>query len=279
MILFTSLFKFAYTVFYYFISSDKFFKNFNSEINLCYNAFYIFSFFSIIICSKFLFKRKFYKHHLFAIISMSLISIILFFINYEIINMRKGIKIKHLIILGFFNIIINILIGIMYVFYKYLMEIHFISLHVINFYEGILISIYTLLLFLVLKFINKVSFEFNILYLIISCIYQISMNFIIKYIIYIFNDMYAIIPSYLTYLYEIGKNLYINKSEKDEIKNLVLYYFLCFSEGVIYLILIFLASVFIEVVIIKLCGLEENTLKYLKKKQDEDLILKDINMI
>ena len=35
MIIFTSLFKFAYTFFYYFISSDKFFDNFNSEINLC----------------------------------------------------------------------------------------------------------------------------------------------------------------------------------------------------------------------------------------------------
>ena len=279
MIIFTSLFKFAYTFFYYFISSDKFFDNFNSEINLCYNAFYIFSFFSIIICSKFLFKRKFYKHHLFAIISMSLISIILFFINYKIIYMRNNIQYKHLIILGFFNIVINILVGIMYVFYKYLMEIHFISFHVINFYEGILISIYTLLLFLVLKLKNKVSFEFNILYLIISCIYQISMNFVVKYIIYIFNDMYAIIPSYITYLYEIGKNLYINKSEKENIKNLVLYYFLCLIEGVIYLLLIFLASVFIEVVIIKLCGLEENTLKYLKKKQKEDIILKDINMI
>ena len=76
----------------------------------------------------------------------------------------------------------------------------------------------------------------------------------------------------------LGK-IYINKSEKENIKNLVLYFFLCLIEGVIYLLLIFLASVFIEVVIIKLCGLEENTLKYLKKKQKEDIILKDINMI
>ena len=94
MIIFTSLFKFAYTFFYYFISSDKFFDNFNSEINLCYNAFYIFSFFSIIICSKFLFKRKFYRHHLFAITLMSIISVFLLFINYGIINMKNKINIK-----------------------------------------------------------------------------------------------------------------------------------------------------------------------------------------
>ena len=275
LIILTSLIKFFYTLFYNYFSTEEFINGFQPEIKLCYCAFYIFSIISILIFSQFLFKRKFYRHHLFAITLMSIISVFLLFINYGIINMKNKINIKQLIIIGILNIILNFLIGIMYVFYKYLMEIHFISLHVINFYEGILISIYTLILFFVLKFINKVSFEIKILYLIITCIFQITINFILKYIIYIFNDMYAIIPSYLDNLYDITHNFYIKK--KDNI-NLVLYEFLCLSELVLYLLLIFLASVFIEVFIIKLCGLEENTLKYLKIKQEEDLTLKDLNI-
>ena len=208
IIIFTSLCKVSYALFHYFFSSDKFIDNFVSQIKLSYCAFLIFSIIAIIIFSKFLIDRKIYKHHIFAISSISIISIFLLFINYGIVNMKKQIKLNNLIILCFFNIMLNILVGIMYVFYKYLMEIHFISLHVINFYEGCLISIYLLFIYIYLKIKKDFSFKINNsgLYLIISCILQNIINFTVKYIIYIFNEKYAIIPSYLDIIKEIISN-------------------------------------------------------------------------
>ena len=277
LIILTSIIKFFYTLFYNYFSTEKFIHGFKPEIKLCYCAFYIFSIISILIFSKFLFKRKFYRHHLFAITLMSIISAFLFFINYGIINMKNKIEIKQLIIIGILNIILNFLIGIMYVFYKYLMEIHFISLHVINFYEGILITIY-LILFYFLHYKKNDSFKkINYLYLFINCIIQIATNFLLKYIIYTLNDMYAIIPSYLTIFLQIISNLYINEEDKKNIGNLFNYYCLCLSELIMYLLIIFFAAVFIEVIIIKLYKLEEKTLKYLKIKENV-LMLDDINL-
>jgi hypothetical protein len=148
------------------------------------------------------------------------------------------------------------------------MEIHFVSLHVINFYEGCLISIYLLFIYIYLKITKDFSFKINNsgLYLILSCILQIIMNFIIKYIIYIFNEKYAIIPSYLDIIKEIISNF------KEKKKKIFLYYCLCFSELIMYLILIFFILVFIEVIIIKLFNLEKKTLKYLKNEEDAKMI-------
>ncbi len=208
---------------------------------------------------------------------MSIISVFLLFINYGIINMKNKINIKQLIIIGILNIILNFLIGIMYVFYKYLMEIHFISLHVINFYEGILITIYFILFYFLHYKKNDPLKKINYLYLFISCIIQIATNFLLKYIIYTLNDMYAIIPSYLTILIQIISNLYIKEEEKKDIDNLFNYYCLCLSELIMYLLIIFFAAVFIEVIIIKLYKLEEKTLKYLKIKENV-LMIDDINL-
>ena len=275
LIIITSLIKFFYTLFYNYISTENFIKGFQPEIKLCYCAFYIFSIISILIFSQFLFKRKFYRHHLYAITLMSIISIFLLFINYGIINMKNEIYIKQLVVVGILNIILNFLIGIMYVFYKYLMEIHFINLHVINFYEGILITIYSILFYFLHYKKNDSLIKMNYLYLFISCLIQIATNFLIKYIIYILNDMYAVIPSYLTTLIQIICNLYIKK----KIDNLFFYYCLCFSELIMYLFLIFFAAVFIEVIIIKLYKLEENTLKYLKIKENDLDKRIDLNQI
>ena len=279
IIIFTSLCKVCYALFHYYFSSEKFIDNFVSQIKLSNCAFLIFSIIAIIIFSKFLIDRKIYKHHIFAISSISIISIFLLFINYRIVNMKNKIKLNNLIILCFFNIILNILVGIMYVFYKYLMEIHFVSLHVINFYEGCLISIYLLFIYIYLKITKDFSFKINNsgLYLIISCILQNIINFTVKYIIYIFNEKYAIIPSYLDIIKEIISNFNVNKEEKNEIESIFLYYCLCFSELIIYLILIFFILIFIEVIIIKLFNLEKKTLKYLKN-EEEAITMIDLNL-
>ena len=89
--------------------------------------------------------------------------------------------------------------------------------------------------------------------------------------------MYAIIPSYLTIFLQIISNLYINEEDKKNIGNLFNYYCLCLSELIMYLLIIFFAAVFIEVIIIKLYKLEEKTLKYLKIKENV-LMLDDINL-
>ena len=87
------------------------------------------------------------------------------------------------------------------------MLIYYINLHVINFYEEILNSIYLFLFYLYLKYEGKASFEINYLYLLISCLFQVTINIILKYIIYILDEMHAIIPLYLAILKEIVCNL------------------------------------------------------------------------
>ena len=95
---------------------------------------------------------------------------------------------------------------------------------------------------------------------------QIVINLMIKLIVYFYDEMNATIPYFLQVFVDTLKNIII-KIYKKEYSDIPLYLLLILSN----LYLIFFLLVYIEIIILKVFGLEMKTKKYLKISIDIDL--------
>jgi hypothetical protein len=160
----------------------------------------------------------------------------------------------------------------MYIIYKYTYEYYYINLHLFNAIEAGLICIYTFIFYFIK--IHKEDEEKDQMFkhfgkFLIACFANLIINTLIKYIIYVYNEMYALIPLYIEIIYNIidyfGKDDY----ERDVPK---FFKFLLFIiQLVLYALSILFVGIFFEIIIIHKWDLEKNTKKYLKKIEIKEI--------
>ena len=155
-----------------------------------------------------------------------------------------------------------------FIIYKILVDKNFFNIYLINSIEGFLISIYTIIFyFLIIKKQNREKFgeplNFSYIRLISSCIFQIAINLLIKYIICEFNEMYETIAYILQMVIDVIKNSIFEKYYKG---NFFLFIILLILNILLVLDILF----FTETIIIKVCGLEKKTKKYLEILQNSE---------
>ena len=153
-----------------------------------------------------------------------------------------------------------------YIIYKILTEKYFISIYLINFFEGLFYIFYTFILYnYKIKNDNESNyrnlFEFDTINLFITCILQNLLNIMIKLIIYYFDEIFVTI------------SILINGSLKiilDMLLDNIQHYKWNISLLLLYIFLIFNLLIFIEVIIIKIFNLEKKTKKYLDEEQERE---------
>jgi hypothetical protein len=218
----------------------------------------------IILKNKIL-KKNFYLHHLIsmALIILTLILIAIISLSIEEVNKYLGIKF-FLFVYFFFYIYFLIFLG--YIIYKILTEKYFISIYLINFFEGLFYIFYTFIFYnYKIKNDNESNyrnlFEFDVINLFITCILQNLLNIMIKLIIYYFDEIFVTI------------SILINGSLKiilDMLLDNIQHYKWNISLLLLYIFLIFNLFIFIEVIIVKIFNLEKKTKKYLDKEQERE---------
>jgi hypothetical protein len=267
MCIFTSFAKFFYSFFFYFFTNYLCKQNMK---DLMLNIHMIPGIFFMYFLSKTLLKRNYYKHHILMIIIIPLISIPLSFLNLIMYRVEKN---------GFFQIynylfyssLLFFFTMLMYVCYKYIVENYFVSIYLLNCYEGIILTIYTILfyyLYLKKEYGDKPMEEIknNFLFEIFACICNLIINLLIKYIIYIFDEMYEIIPNYG----EIIIKIISFWNEKNLINNNFLYKILFSLQILLYILILFCICVLFEIIILHVYNLHTHTKKYLNILQNEE---------
>ena len=114
-----------------------------------------------------------------------------------------------------FSSLLFVFVTLMYIIYKYTYEYYYINLHLFNAIEAGLICIYTFIFYFIK--IHKEDEEKDQMFkhfwkFLIACFANLIINTLIKYIIYVYNEMYALIPLYIEIIYNIidylGKDKY-----------------------------------------------------------------------
>ena len=243
-LIFIIIFSIQYPLFY--LSKIKFVEsNFISQISI----------FTIVLF-KYIRKKKIYKHHYLSIIILFIASLYYFITYFE-----RSKKLPY-----FMAIIYYIYLGIIFELLKYLIEIKFINIFVILFYRGII----NLILFIFFLFIfdkNKVRKRFYDDFVkekIILFIIFIIINFLIK--LTELKILKEFSPSKLVIGYLFGITYYI------------IYHLIKFNEKFLKFIFHLFIDLFIilgtmiycELIIIKICGLEYNTKKYIKEREKNE---------
>ena len=270
MCIFTSFAKFFYSFFFFFFTNYLCKQNMK---DLMLNIHMIPGIFFMYYLSKNLLKRNYYKHHILMIIIIPLISIPLSFLNlimYKIEIKNEVIKIYNYL---FYSSLLFFCTMLMYVCYKYIMENYFVSIYLLNCYEGIILTIYTILfyyLYLKKEYGDKPMEEIKNNYknLVYACICNLIINLLIKYIIYIFDEMYEIIPNYGEIIFKI----IIFRNEKNLINNNFLYNILFSLQILLYILILFCICVLFEIIILHVYDLHTHTKKYLNILQKEEMI-------
>ena len=268
MCIFTSSVKFFYAFFFFFFTNYLCKQNMK---DLMLNIHMIPGIFFMYYLSKNLLKRNYYKHHILMIIIIPLISIPLSFLNfimYKVEIKNEVIKIYNYL---FYSSLLFFFTMLMYVCYKYIMENYFVSIYLLNCYEGIILTIYTILfyyLYLKKEYGDKPMEEIknNFLFEIFACICNLIINLLIKYIIYIFDEMYEIIPNYGEIIIKIIS--FWNK--KNLINNNFLYKILFSLQILLYILILFCICVLFEIIILHVYDLHTHTKKYLNILQNEE---------
>ncbi len=265
LIFLTSIIKFFFSIFNYYISLRYYQNNYLITITVFFNLFFILDVIILAIIRTKILKRTLYFHNVIAIILLFILIIPISFIYfnfYKIDDFKLNLK-YFLYFIGFFFILFTIMIN--FIIYKILVDKNFFNIYLINSIEGFLISIYTIIFyFLIIKKQNRENFgeplNFPYFKLILSCIFQIVINYLIKYIIYEFNEMYETIAYILQMVIDVIKNSIFEKYYKDN-------FFLFIILLILNILLVLDVLFFTETIIIKVCGLEKKTKKYLEIQQ------------
>ena len=268
LIFITSIFKFFFSIFNYYISLRIYQNNYLITTTVFFNLIFILDVILLAFIRTKLLKRTLYFHNVIAIIFLLILIIpisIIYFNLYEIGDVNFDLKF-FLYLLGFFIILFFIMIN--FVIYKILVDKNLYNIFLINSIERFLISIYTIIFyFLIIKKQNRNDYgdplEFKYEFLIPSCIIQILINLLIKYIIYKFNEMYETIAYIFQMVIDIIKNSVVEKYYED---NFLLFIILLLLN----IFLVLDALFFTETIIIKVCGLEKKTKKYLEIQQNSE---------
>ena len=263
LIIISSLIKFNFTIFNFEVFNEYFY-NINKYSNYYSNSIMILSLISFIFIKNKIFKKNFYLHHLIsmALIILTLIPIVIISLSIEDVNKYLGIK---FLLYVYFYFYMFFLIFLGYMIYKILTEKYFISIYLINFFEGLFYIFYTFIFYnYKIKNDNESNygdpFEFDIINLFITCILQNIINIAIKLIIYYFDEIFVVI-SFLIIFSIYGFSNIIFKDDESKINKII-------SLLLLNIFLIFNLLIFIEVIIIKVFNLEKKTKKYLDKEQE-----------
>ena len=291
LILFTSFNKFMFSIFNYYISLKYYQNNYLITTTVFFNLIFILDVILLAIIRTKILKRTFFFHNFIAIILLFILMIpisIIYSRLYTIEGFKYGVK--YLIVKSLFSIItyhnfkyvvkyliyfvsfffILFLIMINFVIYRVLIYENFLNIYLINSIEGFLIAIYTIIFYyLLIKNNNREKFgePFNFSYvrLFFSCIFQIIINILIKFIIFKFNEMYETIPYIIQMVIDVIKNCILEKYFE---KNFLLSLILLLLNIFLVLDILF----FTETIIIKVCGLEKKTQKYLEIEEEKENI-------
>jgi hypothetical protein len=265
--LFTSIVKFFYALlFYYYLLEIA-----NDETrDLLLNVYIIPSVIIMIFLRKFILHREYYRHHIITILIISGISILLTCINlilYRLGNSSSE-NFKYLL----FSSLLFVFVTLMYIIYKYTYEYYYINLHLFNAIEAGLICIYTFIFYFIK--IHKEDEEKDQMFkhfgkFLIACFANLIINTLIKYIIYVYNEMYALIPLYIEIIYNIVD--YLGKDEYERDINSFFKYLLFIIQIVLYVLSILFVGIFFEIIIVHRWDLEKNTKKYLKKIEIKEI--------
>ena len=264
LIIISSLIKFNFTIYYFEVFNEYFYNI--SKINSYYsNSIMILSLISFIFIKNKILKKNFYLHHLIsmALIILTLIPIGIISLSIEDVNKYLGIK---FLLYVYFYFYMFFLIFLGYMIYKILTEKYFISIYLINFFEGLFYIFYTFIFYNYKIKNDNVSnygdpFEFDMTNLFITCILQNIVNIAIKLIIYYFDEIFVVISILISGSLNTILDMLLIKftNFKRELSLLLLNIFLIFN-----------LLIFIEVIIIKIFNLEKKTKKYLDKEQERE---------
>ena len=237
----------------------------------------MFNFLFVPLFSKFILKENIYKHQYFSIV-ISIIGIIFLLIPVCLELDTKDIAPN----------ILNLINGIIYPLYlviiKYLIEIYYISPLKISLIIGIIslflncigYIIYSLIEYNDLSYFNEIfdfskgqnKFLFSI-YIILHLLFKLLQQLFILLALFYFSPTLIIITDIINpFLFWIIKIIfnYISLS-KDDLIDIVL-------NPLGYVIALFSALVYNEIIIFNFCGLNKNTKKFVNVRQNEEL--KDI---
>ena len=264
--LFTSIVKFFYAILFYYylldISDDH-------TRDLLLNVYIIPSVILMIFLRKFILHREYYKHHIITILIISFISILLTLVNFIMYKQNNDTNIfKYLL----FSSILFIFVTLMYIAYKYTYDYYYINMHLFNAIEAGFICIYTFFFYFIK--IHKKDDEKDQMFkhfgsFLIACLANLIINTLIKYIIYVYNEMYALIPLYIEIIYNIVD--YLGKDEYERDINSFFKYLLFIIQIVLYVLSILFVGIFFEIIIVHRWDLEKNTKKYLKKIEIKEI--------
>ena len=225
--------------------------------------------FSRIILSRYFLKIKLYNHHQFALLLIITGNLLMIFSAFMLINEEEKKSWIYFIFIGTRLIILSL----EDIINKILLTNKFLLAHVLLFWRGIfnfaLLIVLTPILYLTNK--DKLNFEnlknsnSDILSDIFARLFFISISFfrsfLIMKVIYVFTPLHV---SFLNVVFSFYKLIVCRVKNKDKI--------IFFALDIISLIFIsFSTLIFIEIIIINVFGLNENTKDGLKKKEEEEI--------
>ena len=192
LIIISSLIKFNFTIFCFEVF-NVYFSNIIKYSDYYKNSIMILSLILFIILKNKILKKIFYLHHLIsmALIILTLIPIAIIALSIE--NVNKYLSNQFLLYV-YFYFYIFFLIFLGYMIYKILTEKYFISIYLINFFEGLFYIFYTFIFYnYKIKNDNESNYrnllKFDMINLFITCILQNLLNIMIKLIIYYFDEI------------------------------------------------------------------------------------------
>ena len=253
--LITGIFRFGFSFFNYYVCLKEY-KHYDEFLDTFFSFFLMINTLILSLIKIKISNKKFYLHHIIAIINILSITIIIVLIYYKIhfSNNEIHLKLSQFIYSSFFCWLSLFITILEFLIYKILTEKYYVNIYLINAIEGMYVIIFTIIFYFIeLKKQEDNPFDFNKYHLILSCIMQIIINSLIKFIVYTYDEMHATIPFFLQIFIDTIKSIIIDK--KNFKYNLMLI--------IPNLYLIFFLLVFIEIIIIKVCKMEKKTKKYL----------------
>ena len=238
----------------------------------------IYFLFFVVLLSKIVFKKRIYRHQKFALI-ISVIGIIIIIIAFRLFLKAEEYNILYdiLIILGGFGMALFLIL------IQYLTINKRMNLFLLLFYQGILTFIYTLIIFSTISLIikNDFSYIYNIFYcdennficishfyfnIIMYIILNIFLQLLFFLVVYFFSPELLVISDMFSPLLSFIAQC-IQFKEKNVIKIVLT------ISG--YLIILFGAIIYNELIVCNFCRLNENTWKAIDQKAYDDMNLDD----
>ena len=227
-------------------------------------SFFDYSFFSllsIIPCSYFLFKLKFYQHHK---LSIFLLFICVILITYNDIEQSRKFILPMLFFLYF---------GLQMSLFKYFMEKHFLNVYILCFVQSISLIIFSIIKkfyesFLLTK--NPFIEEYNNLELDSELLIKIlfaSLCYVFNYII-LKVAIFYLTPSQAMIGMSLENNIRLIFSNNSHITILSIIRFILELTSIL---------IFNEIMILNFCTLQQNTMKQMIKRETIEKIISGMN--